>query len=96
MRLTDDLTDRRAILFKGWLFAFLGCLSAGGILLECFSWRIAVLLGISIWAFCRWYYFMFYVIEHYVDRSFKFSGIVAFLVYLKHSRRRDPESEDQG
>ena len=41
--------------------------------------RIAVLLVLAIWSFCRAYYFAFYVIEHYVDPSFRFSGLWSVL-----------------
>lgn len=81
MRLTDDLTSPRAILLKGWLFLLLGLIAAGGLLALYFSWETALLLGIALWAFCRWYYFMFYVIEHYVDPDYKFAGLGSFLLY---------------
>lgn len=88
MRLSDDLTSSRAILVKGWLFLLLGVLAVTGILVLAFSWELAALLAIAIWAFCRWYYFMFYVIERYVDPSFRFSGLIAFLRYVANSRNR--------
>lgn len=87
MRLSDDLSSRRAIFFKGWLFLALGLLAGAGLLTLAFSWQIAALLAISVWAFCRWYYFMFYVIEHYVDPAYKFAGLGSFLRYLSRSRR---------
>jgi len=87
MRLTDDLTSRRAIFFKGWLFLLLGLLAAGSLVVLCPSWEVAGLLAIALWGFCRWYYFMFYVVEHYVDPSFKFAGLGSFLRYVLRSRR---------
>jgi hypothetical protein len=87
MRLTDDLTNPRAILLKGWLFLLLGLLAAGALLMLNPSWENAALLGIALWAFCRWYYFMFYVIQHYVDPSFKFAGLGSFLSYLLQKNR---------
>ncbi len=36
------------------------------------------MLTIAIWAFRCEYYFMFYVIEHYVDPAFKFVGSLIF------------------
>lgn len=87
MRLSDDLTSRRLIFLKGWLFFLLGALSATGLLVICFSWEVAALLAISVWAFCRWYYFMFYVVEHYVDPSYKFAGLGSFLQYLLRTRQ---------
>ena len=88
MRLTDDLTSRKAIFLKGWLFLGLGLLAGGGLLVESPTWQTAALLAICAWAFCRWYYFMFYVIEHYVDPSFKFAGLGSFLAYLWRGRMR--------
>jgi hypothetical protein len=88
MRLTDDLTNPRAIFAKGWLFLVLGLLSGGALLALTISWQVALLLGITVWAFCRWYYFMFYVIEHYVDPSFKFAGLNSFLRYFLTTRKR--------
>jgi len=86
MRLTDDLTNPRAILAKGWLFLALGVLSAGCLLALATSWKVGLLLGITVWAFCRWYYFMFYVIEHYVDPTYKFAGLGSFLRYMRANR----------
>lgn len=86
MRLTDDLTNPKAILAKGWLFLLLGVLAAGSLLLLVGSWQVALLLAIAVWAFCRWYYFMFYVIEKYVDPSFKFAGLGSFIRYWMKSR----------
>ena len=81
MRLSDDLTSHRAILFKGWLFLALGILAGSCLLILVPSMQVFALLAITVWAFCRWYYFMFYVIEHYVDSEFKFAGITSFLKY---------------
>ena len=38
--------------------------------------KTAALLCLTIWSFCRLYYFAFYVIERYVDSSYRFSGFV--------------------
>lgn len=32
------------------------------------------MMGIAVWSFCRLYYFGFYVIERYIDPSYRFSG----------------------
>jgi hypothetical protein len=83
-----NLTNANWIKAKGILFLVLGFLSGALILVEHPSVEIGLLLLISIWSFCRFYYFCFYVIEHYVDASFRFSGIVAFLTYLIRARRQ--------
>ncbi len=89
VRLTDDLTSARAILAKGWLFLLLGVLAAICLLAFNPTWQTAILLVIAIWAFCRWYYFMFYVIEKYVDASFRFDGLGSFLKYMLR-RTKEP------
>jgi hypothetical protein len=71
---------------KGILFLVGGVLAACLILLEQPSFKIAVLLGVAIWCFCRFYYFAFYVIEHYIDPAFKFAGLWDFVVYLWRGR----------
>lgn len=87
MRLTDDLTTRRAIFLKGWLFLFLGLFAVGSLLALHPGWTEAALLAVAVWAFCRWYYFAFYVVERYVDPSFRFAGLGSFVRYLWKSRR---------
>ncbi len=82
-----DLKDPRLIYLKGALFLVIGVLGASGLLLENFSIRNALLLAFTVWAFCRFYYFLFYVIENYVDESYKFAGISSFLMYLWKKRR---------
>lgn len=81
-----DLKNPRLIIAKGFLFLLLGALAAGSLLLLYPGWREAALLAIAIWAFCRFYYFAFYVLSHYVDPTFKFSGLGAFLAYFCRSR----------
>lgn len=77
-----DLKSPRLIIFKGFLFLVLGCLAAGLIVAEQPSLKTAMLLGISIWSFCRCYYFAFYVIERYIDPHFKFAGLTSAVRYL--------------
>jgi len=84
-----DLKDPRLMYLKGILFLGIGLLSSGLILLLTGSWQVAVLLVLAIWSFCRLYYFMFYVIEHYIDENFKFAGILSFLRYLLTPQKRD-------
>jgi hypothetical protein len=81
-----DLTDARWIKFKGILFLVIGMLSAALLVLECPTLKVGVLLAISIWCFCRFYYFAFYVIEKYVDPGYRFSGLWSFTCYLFRKR----------
>ena len=81
-----DITSPAWIKFKGILFLIVGFLSAGLLLFEYPKVKVALLLGIAVWCFCRFYYFAFYVIEHYVDPGYRFSGLWSFARYL-FSRR---------
>ncbi|HEY2411347.1 MAG TPA: hypothetical protein VGI40_03845 [Pirellulaceae bacterium] len=81
-----DLKSPRLIIAKGFLFLFLGCLAAGLIIAELPSLKIIVLLGLTVWSFCRFYYFAFYVIEHYIDHTYKFSGLMSVMRYLLQNR----------
>ena len=90
----SDLKDPRWIHLKGWLFLLIGLMSVTLILIEVFSWRIATLLALSVWAFCRFYYYAFYVIEKYVDGDFRFAGLGSFLAWVMRRRReRSPGDE---
>jgi len=86
-----DLTNPRLIKIKGFLFLVIGIAAAVLLILEQPTVRVGVLLAISIWCFCRFYYFAFYVIQHYVDPNFRFSGLLAFCRYMM--RRNNPGSE---
>ena len=77
-----EITNPTAIKIKGILFLFLGLISGALLILDRPSLRVAALLAVSIWSFCRFYYFAFYVIEHYVDPNFRFSGMVSFARHL--------------
>ena len=74
-----DITDKRLIVGKGILFWLLGVLALIGNIFIDSTWHRALLAIIAIWAFCRFYYFLFYVLENYVDSSLKYSGIFALL-----------------
>ena len=83
----NDLTSPVWIKLKGGLFLFLGLLAAALLLVDAPTLKDAGLLMLAIWCFCRAYYFAFYVIEHYVDPGYKFSGLGSFLKYLFRKKR---------
>lgn len=83
-----DITQPWLLKLKGALFLTLGLMSAGCLLLLLPEWRVLVLLGICIWAFCRFYYFAFYVLHHYADRDFHYSGLLDLARYLIRARRK--------
>ncbi len=82
MRLTQDLKSVRWIYAKGFLFALLSIMAAAALIARAPRIDVVVLLLVCVWASCRAYYFAFYVIEHYVDSSFRFSGLLDFAKYL--------------
>ena len=82
-----ELKSSRWIVAKGLLFLVLGLLCAVLLAVEYRSLRSAALFVVAIWCFCRFYYFAFYVIERYVDPSYRFSGLVSFARYVFQKRR---------
>lgn len=89
-----DLKHPKIIWFKGGLFAALGCLASALLLAQQPNLRSVVLLAITVWAFCRAYYFAFYVIQHYVDPQYRFSGLIDFCQYAISTTRRPSRPDD--
>ena len=77
-----DLKNKNLILLKGFLFLALGVIAFLTLVALTQSLAVAGLALIAIWAFCRFYYFMFYVIEHYVDGEYRFAGIGDFVMHM--------------
>jgi hypothetical protein len=67
---------------KGALFAVLALSSAGLLFVESPTPRTAVLVAILVWSACRFYYFLFYVLEKYVDPTLRYAGIGAQLAAI--------------
>ncbi len=83
-----DLSDARLFHLKGGLFLLLGVLGSGALLLALPHMRTALLLPVTVWGYCRFYYYTFYVITHYADPGFRFSGLRSFAVYVLRTRGR--------
>lgn len=79
---TGDLKSSTAIYAKGFAFLIIGATAGILVLIETASLKIGLLLAICVWAFCRFYYFAFYVIENYVDKEYRFAGLIDFARYL--------------
>jgi len=77
-----DLKNPFWIYLKGILFLAILIISAALILIDCFSWKLLILLYLVVWSAARFYYFLFYVIEKYMDPTYKFSGILSFILYI--------------
>ena len=78
----DDIKSTNLLWAKGGLFVLVGVISAAVLLMEAPTWSVGVLLAVTVWAFCRAYYFAFYVIEHYLDCEYRFSGLLSVVRYL--------------
>jgi len=75
---------------KAILFLVIGGTSATLLFAQNAKLQTAVLLALVVWSFCRAYYFAFYVIEHYIDRNFRFAGLFAFAKYLRKRNSARP------
>ena len=75
----SDLKSKRLILAKGIMFFGIAVVAAVLVLFESTSVRTAVLLMLLVWAACRFYYFLFYVLERYVDPRLRYAGILALV-----------------
>ena len=84
-----DLASKRWIVAKGVLFAGLAAAAAALLLLEAPTLRTAALLTILTWSSCRFYYFLFYVLEKYVDPRLRYAGLGALLRSVMRARTLD-------
>jgi hypothetical protein len=82
-----DIRDPRVIYLKGFLFLLSGLLASALLILEQPTLKVAFLLAVAVWCFARFYYFAFYVIEHYVDPGYRFAGLGSFFLYLLRRRK---------
>ena len=76
-----DIKKVWLLYLKGFLLFLTGFISSVILILSSFNFKTIVLLLLAIWGFCRAYYFAFYVIQHYVDPNYKFSGLIDFAKY---------------
>ena len=67
---------------KAALFLIIGLSCAGLIIAENPSLKIVLFVALLVWSMCRAYYFAFYVIEHYIDPNYKFSGLGSALRHI--------------
>jgi hypothetical protein len=82
-----NLTNPKWMTAKASLFLVLGLLSGALLFVEHPTMKVALLLTLAVWSFCRCYYFAFYVIEHYIDPSYRFSGLLSVAQYFLRKER---------
>ena len=78
-----DIKSKKLIVIKGLLFISIAAFSAFGIALYCPRIEVIALLLILIWSSARSYYFLFYVLEKYVDPKLKYTGIIQLIKNMK-------------
>ncbi|MEO1535442.1 MAG: hypothetical protein AAFS11_07765 [Planctomycetota bacterium] len=83
-----DLKDPRLMYLKAALFVVIGIVSLAYIALRTQDWLLVAVAILGVWAFCRAYYFAFYVIEHYIDPGYRYDGLLSFF------RRVFPKRKD--
>jgi hypothetical protein len=83
-----DITNPKLLYAKGILFLAAGLLAAALLLLEHPTLKTGVLLALSVWCFARAYYFAFYVIERYIDPTYRHAGLWSALRHLLRRRQR--------
>ena len=81
-----DIRSRGLLHAKGLAFLSIGMMACGAILLEAPNVRVLVLLGFGIWGFCRFYYYLFYVLENYAGRGRRYAGVLDALKYVVFRR----------
>ena len=85
-----DINNLRLLWFKFCMFVCVGSMATAIALFFFPFLKLACLMAVAVWAFCRAYYFAFYVIEHYVDPGYRFAGLGSFIRYaLRHRNNTD-------
>jgi hypothetical protein len=77
-----DLEAPKWMYLKAVLFLIVALSCSTLLLLDSPAWRTAFLLALLIWSAVRLYYFMFYVIEKYIDPDFRYAGVGSALWHL--------------
>ena len=77
--MTGDLQSKGLIVAKGLMFLAIAATCAALLWLESPSLVTAALIALLVWAACRFYYFVFYVLEKYVDPRLRYAGLTALV-----------------
>jgi len=87
-----DLKDPRLMVLKAVLFVIAGLVAGALLLVQSPTLQTAFLLAVAIWSFSRAYYFAFYVVEHYIDGSYRYAGLTDFVLYAWRRWRERPRA----
>ena len=77
--LNKDIHSPWLLHVKAALFVVCAVLAATLLMLSLPEARTLLLLGVVAWSSARAYYFLFYVLEHYVDPKARYAGLAALL-----------------
>ncbi len=92
-----ELKSKKLIVLKGGLFGVCLLLSAAALVLQAPSLRTAMLVALLTWSSARLYYFLFYVLQTYVDSSLKYDGLWAMASkLLTRGRQAGARRSDDG
>ena len=83
-----DLKNPKLMYLKALLFVIIALVGASILILQHPSLKTGLLIGLIAWASARAYYFLFYVIQTYIDEDYKYSGIFSCLRYLISTKQR--------
>ena len=78
----SDIKSSKLIVAKGIMFLAIAAFCAYLLLEQTPSIKVAALLAVLVWASARFYYFLFYVLERYVDPTMRYSGIFNLVVAI--------------
>ena len=95
IQMMSDLTNPRLIYLKALLLLLCGALASAGLLMESPTLKTTLLLALAVWCFARFYYFCFYVIQHYIDPGYRFVGLWSLARYLVRKRDRTKQKEQE-
>ena len=91
-----NLLTPRWMIVKAALFVVIAVIAAAFLVCQSPTWTTALCVGALAWASSRAYYFAFYVIERYVDPSFRFAGLGSAAMWLWRHRSRGERAETGG
>jgi hypothetical protein len=90
--MAKDLKNPRVLKLKAVLFLVIAVTASALLLADTPRLKSVVLLLVALWAACRCYYFAFYVLQHYVDPEFRYSGLWSMVRHLGQKNRTEKKS----
>lgn len=92
----SDLSSKTLIVVKGLLFAGIAGICSTILVVQSPRLTTVLLLALLIWSACRFYYFLFYVLEKYVDPTMRYAGLLDLLLGMRQRRRQRQQSLKSG